>query len=309
MPDRFHTLHTPAVAEDLIDPREQKIRRLTARVAELEQTNRRLTQRIGEIQRLAADTLTETAELPEEPERPVEPMDGKEKKPPENRIHAFSWKWRQKKEPAEDSASVVTVEQTGWRKSLNLPAALTIPAAFILLYAFLICGYELLDNFELVIMANYAGQGLFLGLLAYVCIKHTQTTRAAGAAGMLLGGAVLVVLQGSVMPARVMIVSYLAIWLICGLIRWKFGDGKKPAAAAAALCGVIRPVTVAVMTQSWDKLASSMWLIYFVSYALGLFGLTRIRPKGESKKPFWMLFGVVAAAACGLEIYIVTALS
>lgn len=70
----YRTLHTPAAAEDLIDPREQKIRQLTAQMAELEQTNRKLAEQLGEKQRLAAGALTETAETPE---RPVKSEGGK----------------------------------------------------------------------------------------------------------------------------------------------------------------------------------------------------------------------------------------
>ena len=299
----YRTLHTPAVTEDLIDPREQKIRRLTARVAELEQTNRRLTER------MAAGALTETAELPEEPERPVQPMDGKEKKPPENRIRAFSWKWRQKKEPAADSASVVTGKQTGWRKDLNLPVALTVPAMLILVNLFAICGHDLFGGSELEEIAEFITLGLLWGLLAYVCVKHSQATRAAGAVGALLCGVLSVVLEHVQVPPAVIVLFYLFMWLVSGLIRWKFGDGRMPAAAAAVLCGATAPITAVISTRSWAALADDIWLLFGIPYALCFFGLTCIRPKGESKKDFWFLFDVVVAASCGLGIYIAIALS
>ncbi|MGM9593802.1 MAG: hypothetical protein ACI3U8_05560 [Candidatus Onthomonas sp.] len=300
----YCTLHTPAATEDLIDPREQKIRRLTAQVAELEQTNQKLTERLGEIQRLAAGALTETAELPETPERPAELVDGKEKRPPENRIRAFLWDRRQKREPAADRVSAVTVERTGWRKDLNLPVALTIPAMLILVNLFAICGRDLFGRSTLEEIAEYITLGLLWGLLAYVCIKHSQATRAAGAVGVLLYGALLVVLGRWWISPEVIVLFYLFMWLGSGLIRWKFGDGVKPTVAAAALCGAIVPVIEAIGygCLSVRVLASSV--IYVISYALCFFGLTRIRPKGESKKDFWILFGVVAA--CGLGIYILS---
>ena len=305
MPDRFHTLHTPAVAEDLIDPREQKIRRLTARVAELEQTNRRLTQRIGEIQRLAADTLTETEKWPDQTEHSTEPADRKEKKQSEIESPTLSWKERRQEKPASTPVTApATAEKPVWLKNLNLPVALTVLSAVILINLFLNHTYQLDAAVEFGVL------GLLLGLFAYVCMKHTQTTRVAGALGMLLGGALLFLLDYGQTPLNALIiVFYLVMWLVSGLIRWKFGDGKKPTVAAAILCGMVAPIASVVSTESLDALAESAWLIFCISYALCLFGLTCIQPKGESKKAFWILFGVVAAVACGLGIYIAAALS
>ena len=187
--------------------------------------------------------------------------------------------------------------------------ALTVLSAVILINLFLNHTYQLDAAVEFGVL------GLLLGLFAYVCMKHTQTTRVAGALGMLLGGALLFLLDYGQTPLNALIINaliiafYLVMWLVSGLIRWKFGDGKKPTVAAAILCGMVAPIASVVSTESLDALAESAWLIFCISYALCLFGLTCIQPKGESKKAFWILFGVVAAAACGLEIYIVTALS